>query len=75
MNRPELSGSIEEHGRLAVTDAVRMVLAALRRKLSAEPEAARQDAAPAAIVARVDAVLCALARPTLVTVFLSLIHI
>jgi len=69
MNRPELSGSIEEHGRFAVTDAVRVVLAALRRKLSAEPEAARQDAAPAAIVARVDAVLCALARPTLVTVF------
>ena len=69
VNLAELSASIEEHGRAGVTDAVRMVLAALRRKLSAEPDAARGDAAPAAVAARVGAVLDALAKPSLVAVF------
>jgi L-seryl-tRNA(Ser) seleniumtransferase len=72
LNLPALSGLIQEHGRSAATDAVRVVLAALRRKLSADPAdpaAVDREAAPAAIVARVEAVLSALARPSLVAVF------
>jgi len=69
LNLPDLSGAIQEHGRDGVADAVRAVLAALRRKLRTEPDAARHDAAPAVIAARAIAVLDALARPSLVPVF------
>ncbi len=67
VNSAELAGSIEQHGRAGVTDAVRTVLAALRRKLSADPASAHPSTT--ALAARVIAVLDALARPSLVPVF------
>lgn len=61
-----LAQALEAQGRPAVTDAVRTVLAALRRGLMAgEPVATGEDA----VAARVSAVLAALAQPSLVRVF------
>lgn len=61
-----LADALEAHGRPAVTDAVRTVLASLRRGMMAgEPV----ETDPGAVAARVEAVLAALARPSLVRVF------
>ncbi|MBI4184475.1 MAG: L-seryl-tRNA(Sec) selenium transferase [Proteobacteria bacterium] len=57
------------HGRALVTDAVREVLADLRRRLSAEGEAAVDATAPRAIAERVAERVAARARPSLRRVF------
>ena len=66
LRAPALAGALDEHGRPAVTDAVRTVLASLRRGLMAGEAVATGEAD---VAARVDAVLTALARPSLVRVF------
>ena len=66
LRAPALAGALAEHGRPAVTDTVRTVLAALRRGLMAG-EAAKTGEAD--VAARVSAVLDALAQPSLVRVF------
>ena len=60
---------VETHGRPAATEAVRVVLDDLRRRLSAEGEAALSLAADKAIVARVRAVIEEHMAPTLRPVF------
>ena len=69
LNQPEMSAVLADHGRAAATDAVRTVLASLRRRMAEDADAVRDDAEPAAVVARVEAVLEALARPSLKRVF------
>lgn len=69
LNHPRLEPALSAYGRGAVTDAVRTVLAALRRRIAEDADAARGEADPAAIAARVDAVLHALNRPSLKRVF------
>ncbi len=66
LRAPALSAALDAHGRPAVTDAVRTVLAAVRRDLKPENAA---ETSESAIAARVDAVLEALSRPSLVRVF------
>jgi L-seryl-tRNA(Ser) seleniumtransferase len=61
-----LRGALELHGRPAVTDAVRTVLAAMRRSLA---DRGTVETSEAAIATRVDAVLEALSKPSLVRVF------
>jgi len=60
---------VETHGRPAATEAVRAVLDDLRRRLSAEGEAARSLAAPKAIAARVRAEIEGRSAPSLRPVF------
>jgi L-seryl-tRNA(Ser) seleniumtransferase len=69
LNRPDTASLQAAHGRDAVTGAVRTVLASLRRRIAEDGPAAMAEAEPAAIVARVEAVLDALARPSLRRVF------
>ena len=66
LRAPLLADALEAHGRPAVTDAVRTVLASLRRGLMAGEPVETEDAA---IAARISAVLAALAQPSLVRVF------
>ena len=66
LRAPSLADALEVHGRPAVTDAVRTVLASLRRGLMAGEPVETEDAA---IAARISAVLAALAQPSLVRVF------
>ena len=61
-----LSDALDAHGRPAVTDALRTVLASLRRGLMAGEAV---DTGEAGVAARVTVVLAALAQPSLVRVF------
>lgn len=66
LRAPELAGALAEHGRAAVTEAVRMALASARRALlDGEPA----DTSEAAVAARVSGVLEVLTKPSLVRVF------
>ena len=69
LNHPRMEAALSAYGRSAVTDAIRTPLAALRRRMAEDAAAARAEADPAAIAARVDAVLDALHRPSLKRVF------
>ena len=60
---------IESHGRLAATEAVRTVLDDVRRRLSAEGEAARPLTVPKAIAARVRVEIEERSAPSLRPVF------
>ena len=66
LRAPMLAEALGMHGRIAVTDAVRTVLASVRRGLMAgEPVETREDA----VALQVIAVLKSLAQPSLVRVF------
>ena len=66
LRAPMLAEALGLHGRIAVTDAVRIVLASVRRGLMAgEPVESHQDA----VALQVIAVLKSLAQPSLVRVF------
>ena len=69
LRRPEMAVLIESHGRPAVTDAVRTVLAGLRATLSESNAAPPALTGDAAIAARVADLLDERARPTLRRVF------
>ena len=66
LRSPALTGTLGAHGRPALTDAVRTVLASLRRGLMAGELV---ETGEMAVAARVKAVLSALAQPSLVHVF------
>ena len=66
LRSPALTDTLGAHGRPALTDAVRTVLASLRRGLMAGEPA---ETGETAVAARVKAVLSALAQPSLVHVF------
>ena len=66
LRAPMLAEALGLHGRIAVTDAVRIVLASVRRGLMAgEPVESHEDA----VALQVIAVLKSLAQPSLVRVF------
>ena len=66
LRAPMLAEALGMHGRIAVTDAVRIVLSSVRRGLMAgEPVESHQDA----VALQVIAVLKSLAQPSLVRVF------
>ena len=66
LRAPMLAEALGMHGRIAVTDAVRIVLASVRRGLMAgEPVESHEDA----VALQVIAVLKSLAQPSLVRVF------
>ena len=66
LRMPALEPALAAHGRPAVTDAVRATLASLRRAMMAGESVATGETA---VAAKVDAVLAALAQPSLVRVF------
>ena len=67
LRAPSMSDLQQAHGRPAVTDAIRTVLASVRRSLADAPGTG--ETGEAAIADRVTAVLEALTKPSLVSVF------